>query len=164
MSEADRRVLHGVADEAVAPLLFDDQLRPIDRVRVIDLPKISDPDGRGNLTFLEGGRHLPFSIKRVYYLYDVPGGESRGGHAHKQLQQFIVAASGSFEVQLDDGREKRSIFLNRSYCGVLVPEMIWRELHNFSSGSVCLVMASEFYDRSDYIYDYEQFLKVVRAR
>ena len=89
---------------------------------------------------------------------------NRGGHAHKQLQQFIVAASGSFEVRLDDGREKRSVFLNRSYYGVVVPPMVWRELHNFSSGSVCLVMASDFYDRSDYIYDYDEFLKAVHAQ
>lgn len=141
----------------------DAKLQPIDGVRVIDLPRISDPDGRGNLTFLEGGRHIPFPIKRVYYLYDVPGGESRGGHAHKALQQFIVAASGSFEVRLDDGREQRSVFLDRSYYGLLLPRMVWRELHNFSSGSVCLVMASELYDPDDYIHDYDEFLKAAAS-
>ena len=122
---------------------------------IITLPKIVDT--RGNLTFAESGRHIPFDFKRVYYLYDVPGGETRGGHAHRQLQEFIIAVSGSFDVVLDDGHERRSFFLNRSYYGLYVPRMVWRELVNFSSGSVCLVFASDFFDESDYYREYESF-------
>jgi hypothetical protein len=114
-------------------------------------------DARGNLTVVEGGSDVPFSIARTYWLYDVPGGESRGGHAHKQLWQLIVSASGSFEVLLDDGRDRKTVFLNRSYYGLLIPSMIWRELTNFSSGSVCLVLASEHFEESDYYRDYPQF-------
>ena len=123
---------------------------------LIDLPKVSDP--RGNLTFVEGGQHIPFDIQRVYYLYDVPGGAERGGHAHKGLQQLIIAMSGSFDVVLDDGRQKRRIHLNRSYTGLYVCRMIWRELDNFSSGSVCMVLASNRYDEDDYYRDYGQYL------
>ena len=128
----------------------------LSEVRTIDLPKIADQ--RGNLTFVEGGRHIPFDIKRVYYLYDVPGGAERGGHAHKELRQFIIAMSGSFDVVLDDGRQKRRIHLNRSYTGLYVCPMIWRELDNFSSGSVCMVLASNRYDEDDYYRDYHQYL------
>lgn len=127
--------------------------------KLIDLPKIAD--ARGNLTFIEGGRHVPFGIKRVYYLYDVPGGAERGGHAHKDLHQLIVAMSGSFDIVLDDGRDKKRIHLNRSYFGLYICPMIWREMDNFSSGAVCLVLASNFYDASDYYRDYNEFLKVV---
>lgn len=129
--------------------------------RLVDLPKISDP--RGNLTFIEGGRHVPFDIQRVYYLYDVPGGADRGGHAHKQLKQLLIAMSGSFDVMLDDGREKRRFHLNRSYMGLLVAPMMWRELDNFSSGSVCMVLASQRYDENDYFRSYENFLAAVRS-
>ncbi|MBI5971507.1 MAG: WxcM-like domain-containing protein [Deltaproteobacteria bacterium] len=125
--------------------------------KMIDLPKIADP--RGNLTFIEGQRNVPFEIKRVYYLYDVPGGAERGGHAHKDLHQFIVAMSGSFDVVLDDGREKKRFHLNRSYYGLYVCPMIWRELDNFSSGSVCLVLASNVYEESDYYRDYREFIE-----
>lgn len=127
----------------------------LDQARIITLPKISDP--RGNLTFLEGGVHVPFDLARVYYLYDVPGGESRGGHAHLQLEQLIIAVSGSFDVVLDDGHQRKTFFLNRSNYGLYVPRMVWRELENFSSASVCLVMASEKYAESDYIRDFEDF-------
>lgn len=127
----------------------------IDDCRIITLPKIQDP--RGNLTFIEGGRHIPFQIARTYYLYDVPGGAERGGHAHKGLQQLIIAMSGSFDVIIDDGRTKMRYHLNRSYTGLYICPMIWRELDNFSSGSVCLVLASNVYDESDYYRDYADF-------
>lgn len=125
--------------------------------RLIDLPKISDP--RGNLTFVEEDRHVPFPIKRVYYLYDVPGGAERAGHAHKQLYQLLIAMSGSFDVILDDGRRKETFHLNRSYYGLLLGPMVWREISNFSSGSVCMVLASEYYDEDDYYRDYNEFMK-----
>lgn len=112
---------------------------------------------KGNISVVENGKTVPFNVKRVYYLYDVPGGESRGGHAHKELQQFIVAASGSFDVTLDDGELKRTFTINRPYRGLLVVPGIWRELDNFSSGSVCLVLASSEYSADDYIRDYEEF-------
>ena len=125
--------------------------------RIVELPRIHDP--RGNLTFIEGADHVPFDIRRVYYLYDVPGGESRGGHAHRGLEQFIIAASGSLDVLVDDGISRERFFLNRSYYGLYVPRMVWRELDNFSSGSVCLVLASEHYDEADYYRDYGEFLR-----
>jgi len=134
---------------------------PLDQVRIITLPKISDP--RGNLTFVEENKHVPFDIKRVYYLYDVPGGEGRGGHAHHELEQLIIAASGSFDIILDDGKVRHRFHLNRSYFGLYVPKMIWREMDNFSSASVCLVLASELYNESDYIRDYDEFVKQVRG-
>jgi hypothetical protein len=128
---------------------------PISDCRIVDLPKITDP--RGNLTFVEGGAHVPFDIQRVYYLYDVPGGAERGGHAHKGLRQLIIAMTGSFDVLLDDGRDKRRVHLNRAFSGLYVCPLIWRELDNFSSGSVCLVLASNRYDESDYFRDYQEF-------
>jgi hypothetical protein len=129
-------------------------------VRLIELPKIPDP--RGNLTFIEGSNHIPFNIKRVFYLYDVPGGESRGGHALKTTDQFIIAASGSFSVVLDSGTTRQRFTLNRSYMGLYLPPMIWRELEDFSSGAVCLVLASENYNADDYYTEYDGFKEAVK--
>lgn len=129
--------------------------------RLIDLPRIEDR--KGNLTVIEGGRHVPFDIKRVYYLYDVPGGAERGGHAHKALQQFVIAMSGSFDFVLDDGRARQRIHFNRSYYGLYIPPMIWREIDNFSSGAVCMVLASAYYEETDYFRDYAAFAASVRG-
>ncbi len=129
----------------------------IDLCKMIDLPKIQDP--RGNLTFVEGGDQIPFDIQRVYYLYDVPGGAERGGHAHKDLHQLIIAMSGSFDVVLDDGKNKKRVHMNRSYSGLYVCPMIWRELDNFSSGAVLMVLASNKYDEADYYRDYADFMR-----
>lgn len=131
----------------------------VDLCHIVELPKITDP--RGNLTFIEGRRHVPFDIQRMYYLYDVPGGAERGGHAHKALHQLIIAMSGSFDVLLDDGRSKKQFHLNRSYYGLYVCPLIWRELNNFSSGSVCVVLASNKYDEADYYRDYTEFLRAI---
>lgn len=129
--------------------------------RIIELPRINDH--RGNLTFIESNRHIPFEIKRTYYLYDVPGGASRAAHGHKTLQQFMVAMSGSFDVTLDDGYEKQLFHLNRSYYGLYIPPMMWRDLNNFSSGAVCLVLASDFYEEDDYFRKYSDFLAAARG-
>ncbi|MCA1561230.1 MAG: FdtA/QdtA family cupin domain-containing protein [Acidobacteria bacterium] len=129
---------------------------------VINLPKIANESG--NLTFIENNRHIPFAIERVYYTYDVPGGAVRGGHGHKALQQVIIAISGSFDVVLNDGVDQKRFHLNRSYDGIYVCPMIWREIDNFSSGSVCLVLASAAYDESDYYRDYDAFTAAVRAQ
>jgi hypothetical protein len=134
----------------------------LDHCHLIELPKISDP--RGNLTFIEGSHHIPFDIKRVYYTYDVPGGSDRGAHAHRRLHQLIIAMSGSFDVVLDDGFDKKRFHLNRSYFGLYVCPMMWRELDNFSSGSVCLVLASELFDSDDYYRDYELFLTDAKVK
>ena len=133
----------------------------IERCEIINLPKISDP--RGNLTYIEGGNHIPFDISRVYYLYDVPGGAERGGHAHKDLHQLIIAMSGSFDVVIDDGKNKKRVHLNRSYAGLYICPMIWRELDNFSSGSVCMVLASNNYDEDDYYRNYDEYIQAVRG-
>lgn len=127
----------------------------IDQCNIIELPRINEP--RGNLTFIEANRHIPFDIRRVYYLYDVPGGAERGGHAHKALHQLIIAMSGSFDIHLDDGYEKKTIHMNRSYNGLYICPMIWREIDNFSSGAVCMVLASEYYDEQDYYREYATF-------
>lgn len=127
---------------------------------LIDLPRVLD--ARGNLTFIEEHKHIPFAIRRVYYLYDVPGGSERGGHAHRNLRQLLIAIAGSFEVHLDNGWKQDTVHLNRSYVGLLLEPMIWRVIDNFSSGSVCLVLASEVYDEKDYYRDHAAFLADVR--
>lgn len=134
----------------------------IQKCKIIKLPKIQD--ARGNLTFIESFSHIPFSIQRIYYLYDVPGGESRASHAHKSLHQLFIALSGSFDILLKDGTKTKKITLNRSYVGLYVPPMIWRRLINFSSGSVCLVLASQKYDESDYYRDWNDYLKDALAK
>ena len=131
-------------------------LSPVTRVGLVDLPVVNDQ--RGNLTFIESEQHVPFDIRRVYSLYDVPGGAERGGHAHRALHQLIVAMSGSFDVVVRDAERTRRVSLNRSYHGLYIPPMVWRELDNFSSGSVCLVLASEHYDEADYYRDWPEFV------
>ncbi len=133
----------------------------IDKVRLIDLPKIVDE--RGNLSFIEGENHIPFRIERTYMIYDVPGGEIRGGHAYKELSEFIIAVSGSFDIVIDDGHEKRTYSLNRSYYGLYVPKLIWRSLENFSTNSLCMILASHKYDESDYLRDYHDFKNIVNG-
>lgn len=133
----------------------------LDDCRLIDLPRFSDP--RGNLTFVESGGPIPFEMRRVYYLYDVPEGSERGVHAHKNLHQLVIAMSGSFDIWLNDGKNERQYHLNRSHYGLYICPMIWRRLENFSSGSVCMVLASERYDADDYIHEYSEFLKLARG-
>ncbi|MDR2579742.1 MAG: FdtA/QdtA family cupin domain-containing protein [Fibromonadaceae bacterium] len=129
--------------------------------KLINIPVVHDK--RGNLSVIEGNRNIPFNIKRVYYLYDVPGGAKRGGHAHRKLKQLIIAASGSFDVVLHNGKEKETFTLNRSNVGLYVPQMTWREIENFSSGAVCLVLASKHYDESDYIRNFKEFKKLTES-
>lgn len=135
----------------------------IDDCFIIDLDK-HHSDRKGNLSVVENGYSLPFDVKRVYYLYDVPGGESRGSHAHRNLEQLIVAASGSFRVNLDDGKNKRSFFLNRPYQGLVIRPGIWRDLDDFSSGSVCMVLASDIYLPEDYLRSYEDFIDYLNIK
>lgn len=132
---------------------------PLRDCRIIQLPKITDP--KGSLTFVEENRHVPFALKRVFYLYDVPGGAERGGHAMKTCHQLLIAMSGSFDVVLSDGKDRQRIHLNRSYNGLYIPPLVWREMDNFSSGSVCLVLASEYYTEDDYYREYSEFLRAV---
>lgn len=129
---------------------------------IVELPKIQSE--RGSMTPIHGGATLPFDIQRIYYLYDIPGGETRGGHAHRELRQLIVAASGSFDVLLDDGVNRRVVHLNRPYYGLYLTNMIWRELLNFSSGGICLVLASDIYREDDYYRDYDDFIRDVKER
>lgn len=131
----------------------------MEKPKIIQLSKIADP--RGNLSVIEELKDVPFKIERTYWIYDVPGGEKRGGHAYKENQEFIVALSGSFDVVLDDGREKKLFYLNRSYNGLYVPKGMWREMENFSTNSLALVLSSTKYNVSDYIRDYQEFLKFV---
>lgn len=128
----------------------------IKSARIIDLPKILDE--RGNLSFLEESKHIPFKIKRTYWIYDVPGGEMRGGHAYRTNQEFIIAISGSFDIVLDDGKQKQIFSLNRSYYGLYVPNGLWRHMENFSTNSLALIVASEDYDAKDYVREYNEFL------
>lgn len=128
---------------------------------IIHLPKVHNK--AGNISYVENNKHIPFSIKRIYYLYDIPGGESRGAHAHKKLEQLIIAATGSFDVTIDDGLCKKTVSLNQSYIGLYINSGIWRDLSNFSSGAICLVLASEPYDEQDYIRDYNEF-KIYKQR
>ena len=129
---------------------------PLKDSKILELPRVQDH--RGNLTFVENSRQVPFDIKRVYYLYDVPGGSSRAAHGHRNLRQIMIAMSGSFDVTLDDGFEKKKYHLNRPYNGLYIPRMIWRDLNNFSSGSVCMVLASDYYDENDYYRNYDHFI------
>lgn len=129
-------------------------------VKLIQLPRILDE--RGNISFIEENNHIPFEINRSYWIYDVPGGETRGGHAYKKNQEFIVALSGSFDVLLEDGKEQKTYSLNRSYYGLFVPQGIWRQMQNFSTNSLALILASDFYDPSDYIFDYHSFKRSTR--
>lgn len=133
---------------------------PLHFGRIIDLPKIFDP--RGNLTVAEANSHVPFKMSRVYWVYDVPAGESRGGHAHKQCQEFIIAVSGSFDVTLDNGTEKKTFHLNHPYQGLFVDTDVWRTLDDFSSGAVCLVLASLPFEEQDYIRDYDDYINYIR--
>ena len=128
--------------------------------KIIELPRVNNP--RGNLTFIESGRHIPFEVKRIFYLYDVPGGATRAGHALKTCHQFLIASSGSFDVIVDDGVVKDRHQLNRSYYGLYIPPLVWREIENFSSNSMCMVLASEFYSETDYYREYTQFTDTVR--
>lgn len=130
----------------------------IDDAIIVELPKFTDP--RGNLSFVEQLNHIPFEIKRTYWIYDVPGGETRGGHAYKENQEFIVALSGAFDVVVDDGVKKKIIILNRSYYGLYVPAGLWREMENFSTNSLALEFGSVHYDESDYIRDYSEYIKL----
>ena len=130
----------------------------IEDVRIVELPKFADP--RGNLSFVEQLNHIPFEIKRTYWIYDVPGGENRGGHAFKQNEEFIVALSGAFDVIVDDGENKKKFTLNRSYYGLHVPAGLWREMENFSTNSLVLEFGSIHYDENDYIRDYDEYLKM----
>jgi len=133
----------------------------VENCKIVELPKIHD--SRGNLTFVEGSRHVPFDIKRIYYLYDVPGGASRAAHGHKALHQLMIAMSGSFNITVDDGIRTRQFHLNRSYQGLYIPPMIWRDLDNFSSGSVCMVLASDYYDEADYFRNRDDFIRAVHG-
>lgn len=131
-------------------------MSPLDKVRLIEFPKITDP--RGNLSFIESGCHVPYPIRRVFYIYDVPGGATRGAHAHKECMETIIALSGSFDVHLNDGKEERIYTLNRSNMGLLIPAGLWLSTQNYTTGTICLVLCSEFYEEEDYIRDFDEFV------
>jgi hypothetical protein len=136
---------------------FDATRTTVDDCRVIELPRVQR--AQGNISFVESEKDVPFALERVYYVYDVPGGQERGGHAHRELQQLIISCLGAFEVVLDDGRQRRRVTLNRSYCALYLYPGIWREIVNFTSGAICLVLASAPYDEADYIRHYDDFLR-----
>lgn len=136
--------------------MYKNNMFSIDNIKILDIPKIEDP--RGNLSFIEEFKHIPFKIERTYWIYDVPGGEMRGGHAFKEQQELIVALSGSFDVVVVDGKTKQTFSLNRSYYGLYIPAGLWRQLQNFSTNSLALVLSSTHYDVKDYIYDYHEYL------
>jgi len=140
-------------------LLEEQKCRILGKCKIVNFPKITD--FRGNLSFIEEKHQIPFEIKRVYYLYDVPSGATRGGHAHKELQQLVIALSGSFDVVLDDGYDRRKFFLNRPHYGLYIPPRVWRELENFSSNSVALSLVSQVYDEADYVRDYDEFKRMI---
>ncbi|MCH5214395.1 MAG: WxcM-like domain-containing protein [Muribaculaceae bacterium] len=135
-------------------------MSPLDKVRYLDFPKICDP--RGNLTFIEGGRHVPFPIKRVFYIYDVPGGAWRGAHAHKQCTQVLIPVAGSFDARLSDGSETRQFHLAGSDTALMVPPGLWLSTHNYTTGSICLVLCDELYDEDDYIRDFDDYLEYAK--
>lgn len=149
----DVRVKRGIAINNSLVVIMNQ----LAQVALINLPKIEDE--RGNLSFIEQDTHIPFAIKRTYWIHDVPGGQVRGGHAYKTLNEFVVALSGSFDVVLDDGKERKSWHLNRSYYGLYVPSMIWRSMENFSTNALCLIVASGDYDAGDYVRNYDEFIK-----
>lgn len=132
----------------------------LNKAKIINLPKIEDP--RGNLTFIEENNHIPFAIKRVYWIYDVPGGEVRGGHAYKKNNEFVIALSGSFDVIIKDGKTRKKFSLNRSYYGLYIPKMLWRSVENFSTNSLCLVLASEKYNEKDYLRNWDEYKKIAK--
>lgn len=136
-------------------------MSPLDNVKIFEFPKIYDP--RGNLSFVEGGRHIPFTIKRVFYLYDVPGGETRGGHAHKECACVLIAVSGSLDLRLTDGEQEIIVTLNKSNKGVLIPPGVWDTMHNFTTGTVAVAFASHHYEEEDYIRDYDEYLEYVKT-
>lgn len=135
---------------------------PLDNLRILDFPKICDP--RGNLSFIEGGCHIPFAIKRVFYIYDVPGGACRGAHAHKENTTLLIALSGSFDLHLSDGEREIIIPMNRANKGVMIPPGVWDSMHNFTTGTVCLALCSQYYEEDDYIRDYDDYLAYREAQ
>ena len=138
------------------------KINRLDKCNIVNLPKIEDP--RGNLTFLEEQNHIPFKIKRIFFIYDVPTGKNRGAHAHHDLEQFVICLSGSFDVFLDDGFNKKTVHLNRPWQGLFIPPMVWANEGNFDAGTVCLVLASDFYNPESYIRDYNKFLELVNVK
>ncbi len=168
MSEANKLAIYNSSrlqewnsfDKHPRPLTDINGDSRIKKSQIIELPKISDP--RGNLTFIENNKRIPFEIQRVFYLYDVPSSVERGSHAHKETQQFLVAISGSFDVVLDDGYEKKIFHLNRSHYGLYIYPLTWCDIVNFSSGAVCMALTSTFYDESDYYRNYEDFIKAIK--